>query len=79
MSAAHEHRDGAECEHCESQPSALQRAFAAAVVFVAQPVVIRGIVVGGTLFCTLAWFQLPSVQTNLVIIFFFEKNDFSPC
>jgi hypothetical protein len=69
MSAAHEHRDVAECEHCESQPSAIQRAFAAALVFVAQPVVIRGIVIGGTLFCTLAWFQLPSVRTKYVYIF----------
>lgn len=64
MSAAHEHQSGADCEHCESEPSALQRAFAATVVFVAQPMVIRGIVLAGTLFCTLAWFLLPSVRTN---------------
>lgn len=64
MAAAHEHQFGADCEHCESQPNALQRAFAAAAVFVAQPMVIRGVVLGGTLLCTLAWFALPSVRTN---------------
>jgi hypothetical protein len=51
------------CEHCESQqPTALQRAFAAAMALLQRTVVIRSIVLGGTAFLTVVWFQLTSVR-----------------
>lgn len=64
MTADEAHRPGDDgCEHCESQqPSALQRAMAVGMALVQRTEVIRGIVLGGTLFLAFTWFQLTSVR-----------------